>query len=266
VHLDIQLSPAHEPWEAVRDGVVVAEEAGYGTAWVFDHFAGAMLGGDRMLECFTLLGALAASTARIGLGTLVANVANRHPAVLAHSAASVQIVSGGRFVLGLGAGAAPGSRWAGEHTDLGITLGATMAERHARVADTLDVLDRLWGPPISDIAMTYPRPAVRPPVVLGVNSEALARMAGARADGINVRAEHPDLAAILAAAVEARARRLDAEPEAPPFQTTVWTSFDPDLGDAGHPLRVRCADLGVDRLVLVVLGRHDPAALRSVTA
>lgn len=107
MRFDIQLSPAAESWTSLRDGVLLAEELGYDTAWVFDHFAGAMLSGTTMVECFTLLGALSAATERIGLGSLVVNVANRHPAVMAMSAASVQTLSGGRFTLGLGAGAAP---------------------------------------------------------------------------------------------------------------------------------------------------------------
>src|SRR4051794_135898 len=106
MRIDLQLSPAVEPWPVLRDSVRLAEERGFDTAWVFDHFDGTMLGGATMLECFTLLGALAASTTRIGLGSLVVNVANRLPAVMAQSAASVQILSDGRFRLGLGAGAA----------------------------------------------------------------------------------------------------------------------------------------------------------------
>ena len=82
MRIDIQLSPAVEPWPMLRDGVRLAEERGFDTAWVFDHFDGSLLGGTTMLECFTLLGALAAATTTIGLGTLVANVANRHPCLL----------------------------------------------------------------------------------------------------------------------------------------------------------------------------------------
>jgi alkanesulfonate monooxygenase SsuD/methylene tetrahydromethanopterin reductase-like flavin-dependent oxidoreductase (luciferase family) len=110
MEIDIQLSPAVEPWPDLRDGILRAEEAGFGAAWVFDHFAGAMLGGTTMLECFTLLGAMAASTERIGLGSLVVNMANRNPGVLAMCAASVQHIAGGRFTLGLGAGTSPTSR------------------------------------------------------------------------------------------------------------------------------------------------------------
>ena len=72
---DIQFSSGRNDWPTLRDAVRRAEQDGFATTWVFDHFDGAMIGGDRpMLEAFTLLGALAAATSTIGLGTLVANV------------------------------------------------------------------------------------------------------------------------------------------------------------------------------------------------
>src|SRR5262245_48069515 len=104
---------------------VEAEAAGFGAVWVYDHLSGAMLHGSGMLECFSLASALASVTTTIGIGTLVVNVANRPPAVLGVAASSVQEISGGRFTLGIGAGAAPGSRWSGEHVVAGIPLGAT---------------------------------------------------------------------------------------------------------------------------------------------
>lgn len=129
----MQLSPAVVTWDELRAGVVVAEDAGFDTIWVFDHFMGQMISGGSMLEPFTLLGALAVSTCRIGVGSLVLNVVNRSAAVIASGTASVQAMSRGRFILGLGAGASPTSRWAGEHRVLGVQLGATIAERHARL-------------------------------------------------------------------------------------------------------------------------------------
>ena len=62
-----------------------------------------------MPECFATLGALAAATRNIGLGSLVVNAGLRDPAIVANAAATVQEISGGRFILGLGAGASPSS-------------------------------------------------------------------------------------------------------------------------------------------------------------
>lgn len=261
--IDIQFNPTVEPWESIRDGVLVAEEAGFGTAWVFDHFDGAMLGGTTMLECFTLLGAMAASSSAagsgtIGLGTLVANVANRNPGVLAMCAASVQAISNGRFTLGLGAGAAPNTRWSTEHGHLGIALAATMTERHRLLDAALTEIDRWWNPDRPAELATFPLPSPRPPVIVGVNSEPLAALAGRRADGINVRGNHPRLDAIVVAAVEAR-RGTDRAAET--MDVSVWAAWDDALADPEHPQRRRWAALGVTRLVMVCLQPHDPAAI-----
>ena len=99
--------------------------------WAFDHLAGASLRGDTMLEAFTLLGALAASTTTIELGTMVANVHHRTPALLAVAVATLEAIAERQVHLGLGAGAAPDSRWSAEMRAIGQPVAATVAERHA---------------------------------------------------------------------------------------------------------------------------------------
>jgi len=262
VRIDLQLSPAVEPWPMLLDGVCIAESRGFDTAWVFDHFDGSMLSGSTMLECFSLLGALAASTDRIRLGTLVVNVANRVPGVMAQSAASVQIMSGGRFTLGLGAGAAPGGPWAAEHARLGVELAPSMHERHRRVEDTLDALDRLWDPHRDEELSAFPLPTPRPPIILGVNSVELAEMAGRRCDGMNVRSSHGRIDELIDAGV--RASRAAGRDETS-WDCSVWAKWDEQLLRADHPERVRWASLGVGRLVLVALLPLDNAVLARAT-
>ena len=223
--IDIQYSPGTNDWPALRDAVLRAEADGYDTTWVFDHFDGQMVQGDRpMLECFTLLGALAAATTTIGLGTLVANVANRHPAVLAAAASSVQRISGGRFTLGLGAGTAPGSKWSGEHVVRGIPLQAGIDDRHLAV--------------IEQIAAIRDLPEEMN-VIVGVNSVRLAAVAGTFADGINVRMSNDRAAEFVKAAREAAANR--------PFEISGWS-----FGDV-EGARARAEELELDRLVITVL-------------
>jgi len=225
VKIDIQYSPGTNDWPALRDAVLRAEADGYDTTWVFDHFDGQMVQGDRpMLECFTLLGALAAATTTIGLGTLVANVANRHPAVLAAAASSVQRISGGRFTLGLGAGTAPGSKWSGEHVVRGIPLQAGIDDRHLAV--------------IEQIAAIRDLPEEMN-VIVGVNSVRLATVAGTFADGINVRMSNDRAAEFVKAAREAAASR--------PFEISGWS-----FGDV-EGARARAEELELDRLVITVL-------------
>ena len=245
--VDLQLSAATMTWGQIRDGAAAADEAGFDTFWTFDHLDGRVLNGHTMIECWTLMGALAAVTSRVGLGTLVVNVANRPAGVMATAAASVQAVSGGRLRLGLGAGASPVSQWAAEQRAVGMTLRPTLAGRHEALTDALDLLDAMWRPDRDERFAGFPLPVPRPPVVLGVNSDALARVAGRRCDGVNVRGNHPDAQRFLAVANEAREGRTG------PWDASVWTHWDPALVRPDHPERVRWAARGVTRLILTSL-------------
>ena len=125
---DIQLNHGHYTWPELRDAARLVEDSGFDTLWIADHLAGSVMAASSMPECFTLLGALVEATSTIRLGVLVANVGTRHPGVLANAAATVQNISGGRFTLGLGAGASPSSPFATEMRALDIPIRETMAE------------------------------------------------------------------------------------------------------------------------------------------
>lgn len=245
--VDLQLNQGGAPWPLLRDAVLAAEDAGYSTVWNLDHFSGAVFGVDSMLECFSTLGAWAEATTRIGLGSLVANVNNREPGVLANAAATVQEISGGRFTLGIGSGAAPGGVFSAEHDALGIDLLPTMARRHERLVEVMDRVLAIWGADRAPEFAGFPRPIARPRVIVGVNSEGLASIAGRRFDGVNIRADHPDRARLLAVA-----RGASPRPEA--FDCSVWAWFDPRLADGEHPMRRALEAEGVNRLVLAVRG------------
>jgi alkanesulfonate monooxygenase SsuD/methylene tetrahydromethanopterin reductase-like flavin-dependent oxidoreductase (luciferase family) len=162
------------------------DEAGYAGVWSWDHFMGQ---GDRtvpVVESWTILAMAAAATRRITVGPFVANVMNRHPAVLARMASTLQIASGGRLVLGLGIGGAPR-----EHAAYGIDFPAP-AERVARLEEAVAVIRALWtgGPitrdsahyPLAD-ATAYPVPEPPPPIIIGGETPAGARLAGRIGDG-----------------------------------------------------------------------------------
>lgn len=208
-----------------------------------------------MLECFSVLSAWAAVTSRIGLGTLVANVANRHPGLLANAACTVQEISGGRLTLGLGAGAAPGTPWAREHDALGVSLVEKMAERHRHLVEIVEFLRDVWAPDRDEKFAGFPRPMPIPPIIAGVNSEALARIAGRMLDGMNVRANHPNRAGLIAAALGARGGR-------PGFDVSVWTWLEPD---SSRDDLARFEAEGVTRVVLVQRGAPDPAVIAGMS-
>ena len=163
------------------------DEAGYDAIWTWDHFVSK--GRDRttpVLEAWTLLSAAAAVTRRAHLGTFVLNVMNRHPAVLARMAATLQEASAGRLRLGIGIGGHPA-----EHAAYGIPF-PEPAERAARLEEAIGVLRALFagGPatvagrfyPLTD-AHAYPRPEPAPPILVGARTPAGVRLAARAGDG-----------------------------------------------------------------------------------
>ena len=241
----MQLSQANSTWTQYLEGVLAAQEAGFSTVWALDHLSGVSFDGRTMLECFTVLGAMAAATTTIGLGSLVVNAANRHPGLLATAAATVQAISGGRLVLGLGAGTSPTSRFAREQDVLGIAVAPRMADRHRHLGETHDLLEEMWSPTRDPEKWKgFARADPAPPVILGVNSTRLATIAGQRTNGVNVRAHNADRREVIAAAHDARSGNTR------PWSTSVWCSWDDALLDPSHPLRVELEADGVDRLIL----------------
>lgn len=109
------------PWTEVRDFVAEVENMGWDGFWYADHYMpntpdGEPIGGN-FNECFSVLSALAATTSRVRLGSLVTPTTVNHPALIANRAATIDQISNGRFVLGMGAG------WqVNEHKAFGIEL------------------------------------------------------------------------------------------------------------------------------------------------
>jgi alkanesulfonate monooxygenase SsuD/methylene tetrahydromethanopterin reductase-like flavin-dependent oxidoreductase (luciferase family) len=162
------------------------DAAGYAGIWSWDHFMGK---GDTtvpVVEGWTILAMAAAATRQVTVGTFVANVMNRHPAVLARMASTLQIASGGRLILGIGIGGAPR-----EHAAYGIDF-PEPRERVARLEEAVAVIRALWtGGPVSRAsphyplhgATAFPVPVPPPPIVIGGETAAGARLAGRIGDG-----------------------------------------------------------------------------------
>ncbi|CAN5812632.1 LLM class flavin-dependent oxidoreductase [soil metagenome] len=122
-------------WPDLLERAAAAEAGGFDGVWVADHFMPNGTDVDApLLECFSTLAALAASVPRVRLGSLVAGNTYRHPAVLANIGATIDQVSGGRFVLGIGAG------WQeNEHAAYGIDLLA-VGERIDRFEEACEIV------------------------------------------------------------------------------------------------------------------------------
>lgn len=238
----------------MRDAVLTAEDVGFSTVWNLDHFSGAMFNSDSMMECFTSLTAWATVTSRINVGTLVTNVNNRHPGLLANIVSSLQDISEGRLVLGIGAGTSPTSPYGDEQRALNMEVLPTMAQRHQRLCDNVDIMKSIWAHDRHESFAGFPRPRVVPPIIVGVNSLRLARIAGERFDGMNTRWNHPQRRELI------REAQLSAERENS-LDISVWSPFVPEYADPNHPLHQELVADGVTRLIMFDTGAPDIAAI-----
>ena len=117
--LDLLLIPVGARYAEIRAAAVAAEEAGWDGVWTWDHLRDPDEAAEAGVpESWTTLTALAEATRRVSIGPLVLNTGLRHPGLLANMAATLQQVSGGRLLLGIGAGATPSMAYAREQTAL----------------------------------------------------------------------------------------------------------------------------------------------------
>jgi F420-dependent oxidoreductase-like protein len=174
VRFAIKTRPEHTLWQKMRDVWVAADEIElFDSAWNWDHFyplTGDMAGPN--LEGWTTLAALAQATRRIRVGCQVTGMIYRHPAVLANMAAMVDIISGGRLELGVGAG------WNQMECDAyGIEL-PPLRERFDRFDEGVQAIVSLLTRPTSTFEGRYvrltdarcePKPVQQPhpPIVIG---------------------------------------------------------------------------------------------------
>lgn len=138
VFLPFYAFPAEKPKEhfsQLRNVVLECEKLGYDSVWLDDHL---MYRDWPILECWTTLSALAASTSKIRLGTMVSCNLHRNPAVLAKMAASVDVLSGGRLEFGLGAGSQEN-----EHTAYGLDF-PKLSVRTQQLSEALEIIRQLW--------------------------------------------------------------------------------------------------------------------------
>lgn len=254
-----------------RDAVVRVDRAGYAGAWTWDHFASRGGTGRPSLEAWTSLATVAPLTRNVTLGTLVTNVMNRHPALLARIAATLQEASGGRVVVGLGIGGD-----AVEHAAFGIDL-PPVAERVRRLEETCVILRALWSGERVDVdgefwqlrgALGLPAPRPMPPIVVAGQTRTGTRMAARAGDAWTTRPELLD--ALLPVYREARAAlgrgpgRVIVGFEGPRARTsyvagTAW-QHDPAAELAAWRER------GADEVVLTARTDADVEALEAMAA
>ena len=250
----------------IGDTAVAAEEAGVDWFTAMDHwfqmeqFAPAHA---PMLEGYSVLSFVAAKTEKLRLGLLVTGVTYRHPGLLAKTVTTLDVLSGGRAMLGIGA-----AWYEREHLALGVPY-PPVAERFERLEEALQICEQMWsddeGPyngAYYQLAETIcvPRPlqSPRPPILIGGGGEKKTlRLVAQYADACNLFATTPEEIKrkldILRGHCDALGRDYDS------IQKTILGRVDPE-GDVGAFLSAmeQYAALGVG-LVEVAPSMPDPA-------
>jgi probable F420-dependent oxidoreductase len=201
IRIAAQIHPQHGDYPHMRDAVVRAEEMGYDICYTWDHFYPLYGGDGPHLECWSLLAAWAEATSRIELGPLVACNSYRNPNLTADIARTVDRISGGRVILGLGAG------WKQrDYDEYGYEFG-TRASRIRALGEALPVVK-------SRLEVLDPPPHRRMPILIGgTGLRRTLRLVAEHADGWHAMfPEHPEELEPAVEALLAWCREVDRDP------------------------------------------------------
>jgi 5,10-methylenetetrahydromethanopterin reductase len=244
------------PVGAVLDLAVEAERAGYARVWIPDE-------GLSARECYVTLGAIAAATDRVQVGTGITNAYTRHPGTTAAAIATLDELSGGRAVFGVGAGGA-------------LTLNPLAIERVAplrAVRNLIDVSRRLWaGESVETAAdtgsfrsarMDYGRADI--PIWIAGRGPKMMHLAGELADGFILSYVHKELIGDHVASISASASAAGRPRPRLAYMTQIATT-DAQLEAARASLTFRLVDSSPETRERVGIGEDDINALRQALA
>jgi F420-dependent oxidoreductase-like protein len=245
----------------LADAARAAEDAGFSSLWVMDHFFQLPMIGDAeldMLEGYSTLSYLAAVTERITLGTLVTGVTYRHPALLVKQVTTLDVLSGGRAWLGIGA-----AWFEREHLGLGVPF-PPVSERFERLEEALQIAAQMWsadnGPYEGKhytleetICSPQPLSEPRPPIMVGGGGERKTlRLVAKYADACNVGGDADEIARkfdILKRHCDDVGRNYDE------IERTVMTIAPP--GDAAIEPARKLIDAGAQHVIFTGLPVHN---------
>ncbi len=251
--------------DQLRDLWHLADDGGFDSCWVMDHFASLGPRDDGpIFETWTMLAAMAQLTTRTRIGCMVVGNTYRHPGTLAKMAVTVDHLSAGRLEFGIGAG------WAeNEHTMLGLEFG-TRKDRADRLEESLQVVLGLWTQPRTTFAgqhyqlrdaVAEPKPVQRPhpPIWIGGSGpRRTLRLAAQHADVWNAAGGTPDEFAASSAVLDQHCADVGRDPGEIRRSVQVGVGAD-DV--AGLPALVEpYVAAGVTDVILIVRD-DDPVAV-----
>ena len=258
----------YDGWDAERAWartVAVARQAerlGFESIWLFDHFHTVPRPTDEItFESFTALSALAALTSRVRLGHIVICNGFRNPALVAKMAATMDVISGGRMELGIGAG------WKrDEWLAYGYGFPDT-AERLSALGDALEVISRMLAPGRSvhatydgrharvEDAINLPKPVQQPriPIMVGGNGPNVTwRLAARFADEINVDGMRPAELRDALTTIRSRCEEIGRDPATLAVSAHIWWARLGPPGEARRDLIGAYRELGIRRIMTLV--------------
>ena len=254
-----------------REAALAVEASGFESVWTWDHLLSFNDDEEPVLECWTLLAALAEATQRVKLGSFVANVLNRAPDVLAKTVATVQQISGGRIELGIGAGARPK-----EQVGFNRPFPAGR-ERVERVGEAVELMRLMWtGERISYHGKYYsaegilstPAPEPVPPIMVAGLGPRSARNAVRVGDGWNCEAprgwdgeENPKFKQLKPLVLEELARLGRPRDQ---FEISISDRLDDAVLSDPRGYVARMEEEGIDRIVLDIYPPFDLKGLGEV--
>jgi probable F420-dependent oxidoreductase len=233
VRVGIQLAPERANYAAIRQAASEAEALGVDAVFNWDHFF--PLGKDRPdkhFECWTMLGAWAESTARAEIGPLVSCAAYRNADLVADMARTVDHISGGRLILGLGAGF---REW--EAKDYGYEFGSP-GQRVRELGAALQRIERR-------LTVLNPPPTRKIPILVAADGAKSLRLVAQYADIWHTFADGEALS-VKSRQIDDYCRQVGREPA--DIERAIFVGGDP--WQAGPPLRER----GVGMFTLVAHG------------
>ncbi|CAN5605871.1 hypothetical protein BH20CHL7_BH20CHL7_03820 [soil metagenome] len=233
-----------------------AESLGFESLWVFDHFHTVPEPTDEItFESFTMLAALAMATSRVRIGHMVVCTGFRNPGVTAKMSSTIDVISGGRFELGIGAG------WKEDEWRAYGYGFPSLGERMTALGDHLEIISRMFQPGRATFdgrfahvrgAINVPRGLQEPriPIIVGGNGrDRTAGYAIRFADELNYVFLEPDEIARRMITVHERCLAEGRDPATLRFSLYARDEEMRDVGQARVDLLARYAQIGLDRII-----------------